>query len=102
MPGRPASLTSATRSPTCSRGNSPALARDGLARGVEDEGARGREPAADHHELRVEDVDERPDAGAETAPDPVEDLDRALLAFVREPDEPVRVDGRTEDLLREL
>ena len=36
------------------------------------------------------------------AADAVEDLDRARLALLREPDEPVRVDGRPECLLREL
>src|SRR4051794_5962285 len=79
-----------------------ALTGDDLARGIEDEVARRGEAAADHHELRVEDVDEAADPGAKPSPDAVQDVDRPRLAFRRQPDEAVRVDGRAEHLLREL
>ena len=44
-----------------------------------------REAAADHDELRVEDVHEAADPGAEMAADLREDLERLRVALVREP-----------------
>src|SRR5882762_1555643 len=73
-----------------------------LARGVEHEVAGSREAAADHDQLRIEDVHEAADTGAEVAADAVENLDRTRLPFVRQPDEPMRVDGGPELLGREL
>jgi len=58
------------------------------------------EAAADHDQLRLEDVREGAHAGAEVAADLGEDRARGLVAFVREADEPVRVGGRAERLLR--
>jgi hypothetical protein len=60
-----------------------------------------KSPAA-AKQLGVEDVHETADPRAEIPPDAVEDLDRARLALVREPHEPVGVDRRAEHLLREL
>ena len=81
---------------------SEGLAAHDLTRRLEHEVARGREPAADHDQLGIEDVHERPDSGPEMPADPVQDLDRALLTFVREAHEPVRVDRRAEFRLSEL
>src|SRR5207253_7798798 len=47
------------------------------------------EAAAEDDELRAEDVDEGPDAGAEVAAHLLEQLPRLRVALVREPDEPV-------------
>src|SRR4029077_9285345 len=52
-----------------------------------------------HEELRPEDVDERADAGAEVTAHVNEQLDRLLVAFVRKPDDPVRVRRGPERLL---
>src|SRR5438093_2150567 len=78
------------------------LTAQNLASWVEHEVAGGREAAADPDQLRVEDVHEAPDAGAKAAADAVENLDRTRLSFVREPPEPVRVDGGPELRRREL
>src|SRR6266566_6542597 len=73
-----------------------------LARGVEHEVAGSRKAAADHDQLRVEDVHEAADAGAEVAADAVENLDRPGFPLVRQADEPMRVDRGPEFLGREL
>src|SRR6186997_1185395 len=78
------------------------LALQDLTRGIEHEVAGSREPAADHDQFRVEDVHEAPDAGSEPPADPGENLDCARFSFVREPDEPVRIDCWPELRLREL
>ena len=70
--------------------------------GAEQQLARGREPAADDDQLRVERVDEAAEPRAELAPDLGEDLERRRVALVGEPDEPVRVGRRPERLAREL
>src|SRR3954453_21380974 len=81
---------------------SEGLAAHDFTRRVEHEIAGGREPAADHDELGIEDVHERPDSGPEMPADPVQDLDRPLLTFVRQTDEPVRIDRRPEFRLGKL
>src|SRR5436309_8248533 len=78
------------------------LTAQDLARGVEHEVTRGREAAADHDQLRVEDVHEAPDAGAKAPADAVEKLDRTPLSSIRAPHEPVRVDRGPELRRREL
>src|SRR5713101_1572051 len=73
-----------------------------LARRMEYEVACGREPAADHDEVRVEDVHEAADAGAEVTADAVKNLDRTGFPLVRQAYKPMRVDRRAELLRREL
>src|SRR5215208_1237511 len=63
---------------------------------------RSAEAAADHDPFRVEEVDERADGRAEDSPDPSEELDGLPVPLVREPDEPMCVGRRAENLLSRL
>src|SRR5438876_1902870 len=60
------------------------------------------EAAADHDEPCAERVRQRPGSRAEPTPDSGQDLECPSVAFLGEPDEPVRIHGRTERFLREL
>jgi LCP family protein required for cell wall assembly len=73
-----------------------------LAGRLEHEVARRSETAADHHELRIEDVHQGADSGAEVTAHALEDRDRLRLAFAGKPHEPMCVDRGTELGLREL